>query len=68
MASAETLLNYPHWKIPFTVQTDNSDKQLGAFRCQNNKSIAFLSRELIKPPHNYNMTKMEILSIAELLK
>ena len=30
MVSAETLLNYPDWKIPFTVHTYASDKQLGS--------------------------------------
>ena len=24
------MLNYIHWKIPFTIHTDASDKQLGA--------------------------------------
>ena len=37
MVSAETLLNYPDWKIPFTVHTDAPDKQLGAVISQNNK-------------------------------
>ena len=31
MVSAEMLLNYPDWSIPFTVNTDAYDKQLGAF-------------------------------------
>ena len=30
MISSETLLNYPDLKIPFTVHTDASDKQVGA--------------------------------------
>ena len=39
MVSAEAVLNYPDWTIPFTVNTDASDKQLGAVSSQNNKSI-----------------------------
>ena len=26
MVSAETLISYPYWKLPFTVHTDYSDK------------------------------------------
>ena len=49
MVSAETLLRYPYWKIPFTVNTDASDKKLGSVISQNNKPIAFFSIILTKP-------------------
>ena len=52
MVSAEMLLNYPYWKVPFTVHTNASDKYLGAVISQNNKHISFFSRRLIKPQHN----------------
>ena len=52
MVSAETLLNYPDSKLPLTVHTDASDKQLGAVISQNNKPIAFLSRKLSNPQRN----------------
>ena len=39
MVSAKTLLSYPYWKIPFAVDTDASDKQLGAVISQNNNRI-----------------------------
>ena len=39
MVPADTLPNYPDWKIPFTVHTYTSDKQLVAFISQNNESI-----------------------------
>ena len=42
MVSAETLLSYPDWKIPFTVHTDASGKNLGAVISQNNKPVTFL--------------------------
>ena len=29
MVSAETLLRYPDWTIPFTIHTDDSNKYLG---------------------------------------
>ena len=39
MVSAETLLNYPDWKINCTVNTDASDKQLGVIISHINKPI-----------------------------
>ena len=41
MVSDETLLIYPYWKITFTVNINDSDKQLGAVIRQNNKPIEF---------------------------
>ena len=57
MVSAETLLSYPDWKIPFTVQTDDSDKNLGDDIRQNNKPIELFSRRLSNPQRNYNTTE-----------
>ena len=57
MVSAETLLSYPDWKLPFTVHTGESDKQLGDVISQNNKPIDFLSRRLSKPQCNYTTTE-----------
>ena len=42
MLSAETLLTYQCCKLPFTVHTDASDKQLGGVIIQNNKPTALL--------------------------
>ena len=41
MVSAETLLNDPYLKIPFTVQTEGSDKHFGEVISQKNKPISF---------------------------
>ena len=68
MVSAETLLSYPNWKLPFTVHTDDYDKQLGDVISHNNKPIAFLSRKLSKPQRNYTRTENELLAIVEWLK
>ena len=67
MVSTETLKSYLTWKLPFTVHTDVSDKQLGSFISYNNKPIDFFSRRLIKPQHKYTMTKKELLAIVECL-
>ena len=52
MFSVETLISYPDWKLPFTVHTDDSDKQLGAVISHNNKNLAFSYRKLSKPQRN----------------
>ena len=61
MVSAERLLIYPDWKLPFTVHTDASDKQVGAVISQNNKPIAFFLVILSKPQRNYTTTKKKLL-------
>ena len=57
MVSDENLLSSLYWKIPFKVNNDASDKQLGAVIGQNKKSIAFFSRRLINPQRNYTNTR-----------
>ena len=68
MVSAKTLLDYPDWKIIFTVHTDASDKKLSSIIGQNNKPIALFSRKLSKPQRNYITAEKELLSIVECLK
>ena len=68
MVSAETLLNYPDCKIPFTVHTDASDIQVYDTTSQNNKPVALFSRKLSKPQRNHTATEKEFLSIVERLK
>ena len=68
MASAETLLIYPSWKLPFIVHTDTYDKQLGSVISQNNKPIAFFYIRLSKPQSNYTTTDKELLTMLECLK
>ena len=67
MVSDETLLIYPDWKLPFVVHNDAYYKQLGAVISNNNKHIAFFSRILTNPQHNYTTTKKELLAILECL-
>ena len=68
MVFVMTLLSYTDWKLPFKVHTNASDKQLGAFISQNNKTIEFYSRRLIKPQYNCTTTDKDILAIVECLK
>ena len=67
MVSADTLLRYPDWKLPVTIQNDASDKQLCAVIIQNNKPVAFFYMKLSKPHRNYTTTKKELLAIVEFL-
>ena len=57
MVSSDTLLIYLYWKIPFTVYTDVSDKQLVAVISQNNKPVELFSRRISKSQHNNTTTK-----------
>jgi hypothetical protein len=66
--SAESLLTYPNFDIPFDVYTDASDRQLGAVILQEGKPIAHFSRTLNPAQRNYTVTDKETLSIVELLK
>ena len=68
MVSAETLLSYPNWKIPFTVHTDVSDKQLGAVIIHNNKPSKLLSRIPRNTQPHYTTTNKEIIKIVKCLK
>ena len=68
MVSSDTLLSYPYWTIPFTVQTDAYDKYLGTVIIDNNKPIGLFSRRLSNSQHNYTMTEKELLAIVECLK
>ena len=64
MVLTETLLSYPDWKLPITVHTYASYKQLGVVISQNNKPIALLSRILSKTKCNYTTTEKELLAIV----
>ena len=68
MVPDEMLSSYPDPKLPLTVCTDASDKQLGSFIIQNNNHIASFSIRLSNPMCNYTTTKKEILTIVECLK
>ena len=45
MVSDENLLSSLYWTIPFKVNNNASDKQLGAVISQNYKHIAFYQEE-----------------------
>ena len=65
LVASETLLTYPDHNIPFHIETDASDLQLGAVIKQNGKSIAFCTRKLTPAQCNYSTIEKELLSIVE---
>ena len=64
MVSTRTLLSYPYWKIPFTLHTDTSDKQLGDVISQSNKPIELFSKGIINSQRNHTMNNSELLAIV----
>ena len=66
--SRETLLSYPDFSLPFMIHTDASHLQLGAVISQNDRPIAFYSRELNPAQVRYTTSERELLSIVETLK
>ena len=46
MVSAETLLSYPNWKLPFTVHNDASDEQLGVVISKKYLTNCFIIQEI----------------------
>jgi transposase InsO family protein len=67
MVAKEVLLKYPDPNKPFTIETDASDKQIGAVILQDNQPIAFHSRKLTGAQSRYPIPDKEALAIVEVL-
>jgi hypothetical protein len=57
------VLAMPNFALPFTVETDASDKGIGAVLLQNDHPIAFLSRALGPRHHGLSTYEKESLAI-----
>ena len=67
MICQDILLTYPDPNLSYDIETDASDKQLGAVIYQENKPIAFFSRKLTEAQTRYPTIDKEALSILETL-
>jgi hypothetical protein len=64
----EVVLAYPDFSKTFEIYTDASTMQLGAVITQDNRPIAFFSRNLSEMQCKYSVTEIELLAIVETLK
>jgi RNase H-like domain found in reverse transcriptase len=78
LIAKDTLVAYPDHNLPFKIETDASDYQLGGRIYQEQwcndtkkfvpRDIAFYFRKLSGAQKNYSRIKKELLSIIETLK
>eukprot|EP00957_Ditylum_brightwellii_P210547 15365094-Ditylum_brightwellii.AAC.1 len=68
IVSKGVLLAYPDFNLPFKIDADANDMQLGAVIAQKGRLLAFHSCKLNTAQRNYTMTERELLSIGKTLK
>ena len=67
LVALDALLAYPDYSLPFDIETDASDYQLGGAIKQNGRAIAYYSRKLTPAQLNYTTIEKETLSVVEIL-
>ena len=67
LVAMDALLAYPDYSLPFDIETDASDYQLGGAIKQNGRAIAYYSRKLTPAQLNYTTIEKETLSVVEIL-
>ena len=66
--TADCLNTYPDYNLPFEINTDASDYQLGAAIIQNGQPVAYWSRSLQNNQMKYTTTEKELIAIILCLK
>ncbi|KAG0435920.1 Transposon Tf2-6 polyprotein, partial [Dictyocoela muelleri] len=63
----QTLLHYPDIKKPFTIETDASERAMGAILKQNNNIVGIYSYKFNKSEEKYTVVEKETFAIAKAL-